>query len=166
MKFARGPSHLLRLITYRSSISVRRDRRFFIFMRMQSSLKIFSAVFIVILSLLQAQPLLFDFSCERGGTKTAGYGKTACVQKRARTCSKTACDRPVKEPEEKKDCANRGCNPFVPCSIGFCCYLVENFISYTAASSLVKQKLSSFNDNRTSGCLSECWHPPEPGIHS
>lgn len=136
-------------------------------MWMQTSLKIFSAAFIVILSLLQAQPLLLDFGCKKGEAGVAtGPEMTSCIQKRTRACSKNKCDLPVKNQEEKKDCANRGCNPFVPCSIGFCCYLVESFISYSASSSLSKRQLSLFNDNRISGFLSECWHPPEPGLIS
>ncbi len=64
-------------------------------------------------------------------------------------------------PYKEKKCPNEGCNPFVPCPMGSCCYLVENFISNTTIPILKKEKNLLFDDNSLSNVLSECWHPPE-----
>jgi hypothetical protein len=83
------------------------------------------------------------------------------------SCSKTACQKPApacgrQAPvPEKEDCGSEGCNPFLPCSIGYCCYLVENFIVYSGAPGITKEKPALFNDNRIVTKISECWHPPE-----
>jgi hypothetical protein len=49
----------------------------------------------------------------------------------------------------------------MPCNMGFCCYVVENIIHYTFSIDESRQLLAHLNDNRLSGNISECWHPPE-----
>jgi hypothetical protein len=76
------------------------------------------------------------------------------------TCVKTKCTK-EEPPRENEDCNDDGCNPFVPCPMGSCCYLVENFFFNAGLSIIGKQKIALFDDNRLLNKLSECWHPPE-----
>lgn len=87
-------------------------------------------------------------------------GEQVCVISEKPACakgSKCSTEAPV---EEKEDCSNKGCNPFLPC-MGSCCYLPENFFTYSLPEFVSKQKMSLVNDNRLVSNLSECWHPPE-----
>jgi len=83
----------------------------------------------------------------------------ACTKSK---CSKQKASQTQKAPyNERKNCPAEGCNPFVPCSIGSCCYLVENFFSQKANPIIKKQKLPLLDDNTILNVASECWHPPE-----
>ena len=74
---------------------------------------------------------------------------------------KQPCGEKKDSHDEEKNCPIQACNPFVPCAMSSCCYLVENFFSHTFISIAKKQKLLLFNDNTLLSRLSECWHPPE-----
>lgn len=124
-----------------------------IFKAMTARTYIFSAGFVFIFAALHVQPLFIHYT----GIKK----EVACPKMVKPSCSKTKCSN-QKQAEEKKDCnSNKGCNPFLPCSIGICCYLVENPFSYSATLIIAKQKIAVINDNRIQRSLSECWHPPE-----
>ena len=126
---------------------------------MRNGIRIFSGAFIFIFAVLQAQPLFINR--EPNKEKACAKPKEpGCSKKKVSTCSMRKCTLPVKS-EGEEDCNNNGCNPFVPCSIGFCCYLAESFYSYSTLFIVSKQTLISFDDNRIASCLSECWHPPE-----
>ena len=133
-----------------------------IFRVMKIRLNIFSSAFIVIFAILQVQPVFQNYDVQGViAGRAAEPVKPSCPMKAKSTCSKNKCHKSKPDPNENKDCTNNGCNPFVPCSVGFCCYLVENFFSYSTYNVITRQKLSIFNDNRTSTGLSDCWHPPE-----
>ena len=121
-------------------------------------LQIFSAAFIAVFGLLQVQPVFFEMGITKDKS-CAQPKKTCCAKTSKPSCSGSKCT-PPKNSEKGKDC-NNGCNPFVPCAVGSCCYLVESFYSYSSSSIVAKQKLALINDNRISSGLSECWHPPE-----
>jgi hypothetical protein len=121
---------------------------------MQRGNHLFSAIFIFVFALLHLQPLYVH------GNEKA---KTSCTKKISSCAKQTQCQKP-KPAEEKNECESSGCNPFVPCSMGFCCYLVENFVEHNSYVFIPKQRLLVFNDNSLAGALSECWHPPE--VHS
>jgi hypothetical protein len=82
-----------------------------------------------------------------------------CLPEKETTCSKSKCTK--QSPDEKDNTANKGCNPFVPCSMGSCCYVVENFFVYSNDLVQTKEKISPANDNRLSTGLSDFWQPPE-----
>jgi len=128
----------------------------------QTRLKIFSAAFVAIFTALQVQPLFVDINVagEVKGSCSQTM-KPACTMNARPACSKTKTDPVKQESDENGDCRDNACNPFVPCSLGFCCYLVENFISHLPAYTFNKPELLYFDDNRLSGNFSECWHPPE-----
>jgi hypothetical protein len=121
-----------------------------IFIKMKTGAYIFSAIFLLVFSLLHIQPLF-------GNSET----------KKEQSCAKSKCHKQMPcqkksdSSDEKNDCANRGCNPFVPCPMGSCCYVVENFFTHNAISFIKKQKLLLFDDNTLLNGLSKCWHPPE-----
>jgi hypothetical protein len=109
----------------------------------------FSCLFVLIMAGLHIQPLLINYQVtNKQVTERTCHKQTSCSKKKA--CS-----------GEKKDCQNKGCNPFVPCSIGMCCYLVENFFTPSEIPAWNKQKLFLIDDNKLSKATSECWHPPE-----
>ncbi len=125
-------------------------------------MNIFSSAFIVIFAILQVQPVFQNYDLQGVAAKsTAEAVKPSCAMKAKSTCSKNKCHKAKSGSTDNKDCTNNGCNPFVPCSVGFCCYIVENFFSYSTFNVITRQNLSIFNDNRTSTGLSDCWHPPE-----
>jgi hypothetical protein len=106
-------------------------------------------VILFVLVTLHIQPLLTNYRApNKQVTERTCYKENSCSKKKA--CS-----------GEKKDCPNKGCNPFVPCSIGMCCYVVENFYTPLEIPIWDKQKISLIDDNKISKALSECWHPPE-----
>jgi len=122
---------------------------------MQARAYIFSFFFGIVFCYLNIHPFL---------NKVA---RQANIEKE-QTCSKSKCMKEAAFPGEKdcneeNDCDNEGCNPFLPCSMGYCCYLVENFISYGGHSAIPGQKNPLVNDNRILKSISECWHPPEQG---
>jgi hypothetical protein len=121
---------------------------------MKVNASIFSAVFVLVVGLLHIQPLFLNYEgkTEQRCTKTP---EPVCAKK-----SRCPMQQQAPSPEEK-DCDNNGCNPFVPCSMGACCYLVESMFTYSLTTIVSTQKIALFNDNRISDRLSECWHPPE-----
>lgn len=126
---------------------------------MKTRLQIFSGSFVMIFAFLQVQPVFISYeqkkenACEKIEAQSCTSGKST-------TLARGKCSLPV-SPGQEEDCNNNGCNPFVPCSIGFCCYLVESFYSYSTSFLDSNQKLHLFDDNRVASGLSECWHPPE-----
>jgi hypothetical protein len=126
---------------------------------MRRGLQIFSGSFILIFTLLQAQPLFISNELKEEKA-CASPKEQGCTKKKTSSCSRAKCTLPIRS-DEKEDCNNNGCNPFVPCSIGLCCYVVENFYSYSTSFIFSKQRLMLFDDNRIASGLSECWHPPE-----
>jgi hypothetical protein len=117
---------------------------------MKASAYIFSAIFLLVFGSLHIQPLFGNAELK----KEQGCAKSKCHKQ-------MSCQKQNDSSEKEKDCANKDCNPFVPCSMGSCCYVVENFFSHTAISVIIKQKLLLFDDNTLLNRLSECWHPPE-----
>jgi len=104
---------------------------------------------VITLAALHIQPLFINYEI-----KSEQVAKSTCHKQKS--CQKK------KDPlKEKKDCTNQGCNPFVPCSVGMCCYVVENFFTPSGILIYKKQKLTVIDDNTLSKGLSECWHPPE-----
>jgi hypothetical protein len=80
----------------------------------------------------------------------------------ANTCQKqNPCEQEEGSSDEENSCPVQACNPFVPCAMSSCCYLVENFFPGINSSLPAKIKLFVFNDNRLLNQSSECWHPPE-----
>jgi hypothetical protein len=119
---------------------------------MKVSASIFSAVFVLVVGVLHIQPLFLDYE---------GDTEQTCAQSKKPVCAKKSkCPMPAPSPE-KEDCNSNGCNPFVPCSMGACCYLVENIFACTHPTIVSSKRIALFNDNRISDRLSECWHPPE-----
>jgi hypothetical protein len=117
-----------------------------IFIRMRRRSHIFTIVFALIFGLLHIQPLYINYEVK---TKA----ESGCAKKSR--CQKQ------KPGEEKRNCEPKGCNPFVPCSMGACCYLVENYVEHIPALLIQRSKIPVFNDNTLLAALSECWHPPE-----
>jgi hypothetical protein len=106
---------------------------------------IMTLTFISVLGLLHIEPLS---SCG--------------PQEEAPTCSATTTCQKKQPPKGDDKCPmEKGCNPFVPCSMGVCCYLVENTFTPVLIFSIKKDKPALFDDNRLMNNLSECWHPPE-----
>ena len=122
-------------------------------------IQIFCTAYIIIFGFLQVQPLFIKYDTNK--VQTAVESKEqACTKTKTATCKRNKCSLPVSS-GEKEDCNNNGCNPFVPCNMGFCCFLVENAFAYSVHS-LTSQKIYfHFDDNRLQNNLSECWHPPE-----
>lgn len=102
-----------------------------------------------LLAVLHIQPLFISYVNEQ--TEIA---ESSCLLQQ--TCElETDCS------DEENNCRNEGCNPFVPCSIGICCYLVESFYTPTDLFLLKKQKIALIDDHTLVNATSECWHPPE-----
>ena len=144
MLFIHSSSFLLLL--QKSFVNVNSDC---IFKEMKISAHIFSAAFILIFGLLNVQPLFINYRAE----KAPMCAKSKCHKKKM-PAKNMGCGN-------ERDCNNKACNPFLPCATGSCCYIVENFFTYTTISFAVKEKIALFNDNRLLNKLSECWHPPE-----
>jgi len=115
---------------------------------MKVSTYIFTGILVLVLGMLHVQPLFLHH-----GVKEQGCAKSRCQKQKP-------CQQKKGSSNEKKDCT-KGCNPFVPCSTGSCCYLVENFFSHTPISTIKKQKLALIDDKALLNRISECWHPPE-----
>src|SRR5215211_8900929 len=111
---------------------------------------IFTGILVLVLGMLHVQPLFLH----HGVKKEQVCAKSRCQKQKP-------CQQKKDSSNEKKDCTNEGCNPFVPCSIGSCCYLVENFFSPTAISIIKKQNLPLHDEKALLNRMSECWHPPE-----
>lgn len=122
---------------------------------MKVSAYILTLVFGLVLAMLHVQPLFYIQQIKEAMDMQAKHEESCCKSKS--TCRM---QQPV-EDEEENGCKSQGCNPFVPCSMGSCCCLVENFFSPAPIPLIKKQKLALFDDNRLSDKLSECWQPPE-----
>jgi len=110
---------------------------------------IFSGLLILVLGLLHVEPLFFN----------AARKEQVCSESK---CSKQSRAQKSKhESGDQKNCPFEGCNPFVPCSMGNCCYLVETFFSYSAISVIKEQRFPVLNENTLLTAVFECWHPPE-----
>ncbi len=110
---------------------------------MKLSAYIFCIASLVLFCFLNVQPLLHN-------------GKFAENQ----TSCHSKCSKP-KDTEKEDGCRDAGCNPFVPCAMGSCGYLVENF--YSASNNLPEKRIrrTPVDDNEILSQLGECWHPPE-----
>lgn len=122
---------------------------------MQFRAYIFSLSFVILFSYLNIHPLLKNAAPKVNVEKDMSCSKAKCMR-----------EEPVSETNdcddtEGKECSNEGCNPFLPCSMGYCCYIVENFYSCQENNTVPRQKIAIVNDNRIMSGLSECWHPPE-----
>ena len=126
---------------------------------MRISSYIFSVSFVLIFGVLHLETLFANNEVKKVQTCTKATKKSPCAKSKSK-CTK---EKPSKKEtsQKKDDCNNEGCNPFTPCPIGSCCYLIENFFSYTSVSIVKKQKIALFNDNRLLNNLSECWRPPK-----
>lgn len=126
---------------------------------MRTGVSIFSISFLLIFSVLHVEPLFHGriVKNEQTASKTK---KPTCSKAKKPVCTKSKCPK-KQSPKENNDCPNTGCNPFVPCAMGSCCYLVETAFSYSNSTTISKQKIALINDNRLLNNLSECWHPPE-----
>jgi hypothetical protein len=111
---------------------------------MRISSYIFSVFFVALFGMLHVQPL---------------FPKKEV--KKEQTCARSKCQKQTEEPADNDNCRNEGCNPFVPCPMGSCCYLVENLHFPSSLIIISTQKIALVNDNRLLGSLSDCWHPPE-----
>ena len=129
---------------------------------MKMRLQIFSAAFIVVFAMLLGQPPFISLSPLVQPTDTDDPG---CEMMVRISCAKGSCSM-MEDDASMKDCKKKDCDPFVSCSIGCSCYLVENFFSYSLSNIDIKQKLHVFDDNRTSEAVFECWQPPEMISHS
>ncbi len=120
---------------------------FILFQMIQGSKYFFTGTLILLLGVLHVQPLYVHQKVRK---------QTICVSE----CQKKkTCDKKKSPERENRDCSD-GCNPFVPCPMGSCCYLVEN-IFYERTLPIRKQKLPLFDDMTLFNAISECWHPPE-----
>lgn len=128
-------------------------------MGMRLHIRVFSSAFIIIFSILQIHPILIDYEFKKQQSIIEAK-KPGCTKSKKPVCTRNKCSLPVSS-DEKEDCNNNGCNPFVPCNMGFCCYLVENAFAYSIHSIVSQKVFFHFNDNRIQNTLSECWHPPE-----
>ena len=118
-----------------------------IFTRVSINNYIFSAIFVLVSSLLHVQPLFHQYE---------GNTEQSCSKS-----SKPSCNNSSSPEAPSKDCSNKACNPFLPCSMGSCCYVAENMFNYSTATTISTKKIAPFNDNRILTKISECWHPPE-----
>src|SRR5689334_18224633 len=117
---------------------------------MQKRSYIFNSLFALILVGLHLQPLFINHQATNKPVTE-------------NTCSKQgSCSKKKKCSDEPKNCRNQGCNPFLPCTVGTCCYLVENFFAPSEIPMCEKQNLALINDNKILKAFTECWHPPEP----
>ena len=116
-------------------------------MKLRPYIFVFSLAWL--LAVLHIQPLFITY-----GNELPGITESSCPMQRA-------CEQERDCSDEENNCRNEGCNPFVPCSIGICCYIVENF--YTPSDLLLsrKQKIALIDDNTLLNATSEFWHPPE-----
>lgn len=128
-------------------------------MRIRLHIQIFCTAFIVIFSCLQVQPLFINNEVSKVKAPVKST-ETSCSKTQKPSCTRSKCPLPISS-EEKENCNNNGCNPFVPCDMGFCCYLVENAFAYSIHSLVSQKAFFHINDNRIQNNLSECWHPPE-----
>jgi hypothetical protein len=111
-----------------------------------------AAIFILVFGFLHLQPL---------------FGRAVSNVDEEESCASvcqmnTPCGSKKDEPAEKENnCPIQACNPFVPCAMSACCYLVESFFPGINASVETKTRLFVFNDDRILNQSSECFHPPE-----
>ena len=105
----------------------------------------------MVFSGLHIQPLFVNYNVG---------DEQVCTNANKPACAKSDKCQEDTPDEEKDDCNNKGCNPFLPC-MGSCCYIPENFFAYTVPGFILKPKMALVNDNRILSNVSECWHPPE-----
>jgi hypothetical protein len=111
-------------------------------------------LFIVIIGILLLQPGFQNFRLSAS--------VPVCMKKKTEksSCSKTRCGKESDTQDEKKDCGPDRCNPFMGCATGN--FYVHNYWTILIEGIFIpKHKLTVTNDNRISGALNECWHPPE-----
>jgi hypothetical protein len=114
---------------------------------MRSNKYFFTVSLVLLLGALHVQPLYVQQKVNK---------QSVCVSE----CQKKKpCDKKKSPERENADCS-QGCNPFVPCAMGSCCYLVES-IFYEKTFPIRKQKLPLLDDMTLFNAMSECWHPPE-----
>ena len=109
---------------------------------MKVSAYIFALSIVLLFGALHIQPLFNDYTI-----------------KKVQTCSRSKC--PKQSPAKEGKNTNNGCNPFVPCSIGSCCYVIESFFIYSSGTAAIGKKIAPVDDNRLLHSSSACWHPPE-----
>jgi hypothetical protein len=106
---------------------------------------IMTLTFVMVLGFLHLEPL-----------------SSCAAPEEAPSCSATtSCKQQQPDNDDNKCPMEKGCNPFVPCSVGVCCYLVESFFIPAPVFTIKKDKPALSNDNRLLSNVSECWHPPE-----
>ena len=112
-------------------------------------------ILIIITGILLIQPGFQNFRVN------AAIPDCMKAKKEKSSCCKSKCEKPEPDEEEKDDnCGADRCNPFMGCTYG-------NFYTHNYWTILIeglfipKQRLTVRNDNRISGALNECWHPPE-----
>ena len=106
-----------------------------------------------LLAVLHIQPLFITY-----GNEESQIMESSCAM------MKQTCEKDSDCSNEKNSCRNEGCNPFVPCAIGICCYLVENFYTPSDLPLSKKQRIALIDDNTLLNATSEFWHPPEIGL--
>lgn len=118
---------------------------------MKLSAFILASLFVLVLALLHLQPLLGN----SGFKDKEGQSCASSCQK------KSACNNKDESSDEEKGCPIQACNPFVPCAMSSCCYIIENF--FPGINDLPVPKITQFvfDDNRLLNQSSDCWHPPE-----
>jgi hypothetical protein len=87
------------------------------------------------------------------------YSSCRVEVKKESSCSKTKCNKPPADNQEE-DCSDERCNPIMSCPAGNFYFANPAHFSFTHFP-LSGQKKLLLDDNRISGYLSECWHPPE-----
>ena len=115
-----------------------------IFKTMRPSTYIFSLTLVIIFAGLHIEPLLAKHEVK----KETG-------------CARSKCPKQKPAPQQKQCPISEGCNPFVPCPMGSCCYVTENYFTPSGIIIPNRNKLPLINDNRLQYRLSQCWHPPE-----
>ena len=108
-------------------------------------MKLVACIFILIMGFLTVQPAIDLHRSNLTDTK----------------CCMESCSMEINEnPEEKDNCENQDCNPFMSCIYGN--YFLSSHTSIYVLPFLISiEKLSPANDNRIINGLSDCWHPPE-----
>jgi hypothetical protein len=130
-------------------------------MRLRSG--IFSLTFVMIFGFLHIYPLIPNAEVRSEQTSNRPVKKKTCSKSENKPpCSKSKCPKQKSSEKKEEGCTTTpGCNPFTPCATSSCCYIIENFFSYTGNFLSKKQKHTPVNDNRLLNKISECWHPPE-----
>ncbi len=111
-----------------------------------------AAYFIAVLTFfLTMHPLLVNCQAEMQACETkAVCGATKCSLQK---------DNDGKEDDENSG----GCNPFASCSQ---CHYLSLYRSYQLrpVATIITVTLFTAAEDIRSGFISDCWHPPEPGL--